>query len=422
MARSTNAYGLTNPLQPVFPVPIQSDRDPTTKDRNFEVGSVWINTVDERAYTLVSVRGGGATWALASPGSSDVDTLTGDSGGPISPGGGNITLAGGSNITTSGAGNTITTALNPAISVTTAETTTSLTTPLIIGGSAGNLFVELGDAAGATSLKVTDSTPADVFEVNSDGDITAAGTTHVIGTSNTATSVSLASGTGGNEVNIANAAQTGASTVNILNGNLAADGVVNILSGAPSGGTQTLNLASSTNNTQVNIAGGTGFHSVQIGHVGSGPIAATSAGDISFQSAAVGTSAIEFHATDGNGGISLIAGTNHININGRLNFVSSGNKLLWDNVATTPTAGANAIGSVTLVAGTITVTTDAVTADSLIYIWRQSIGSTGAAALGHLAVGLIVPGTSFVINALEPADATAVQTTDVSVVGWMIVN
>jgi hypothetical protein len=108
--------------------------------------------------------------------------------------------------------------------------------------------------------------------------------------------------------------------------------------------------------------------------------------------------------------------------NGNLVLTAAGNKMIRTSVATTTAAGANSIGSVTLVGGTATVNTTSVTASSLIQIWRQSIGATGAAALGMLSVGTITGGASFVINALEPADATTPQATDVSVIGWEIIN
>jgi hypothetical protein len=63
-----------------------------------------------------------------------------------------------------------------------------------------------------------------------------------------------------------------------------------------------------------------------------------------------------------------------------------------------------------------------VTANSLIVIWRQSVGATGAAALGMLSVGTITAATSFVINAWQPANATALQASDVSIIGYMIIN
>ena len=108
--------------------------------------------------------------------------------------------------------------------------------------------------------------------------------------------------------------------------------------------------------------------------------------------------------------------------NGNLVLTAAGNKMVRTSVATTTTAGANSIGSVTLVGGTATVSTTAVTTNSLIQVWRQSVGATGAAALGKISVGTIVNGTSFVINAWQAADATALQASDVSVIGWEIIN
>lgn len=106
------------------------------------------------------------------------------------------------------------------------------------------------------------------------------------------------------------------------------------------------------------------------------------------------------------------------------NFVkgTAGNKDVYTSVATTTTAGANSAGTVTLVGGTATISTTAVTAASKIRIYRQGIGATGAAALGKLTIGTITAATSFVINSVQAADATALQASDVSVVFWEIVN
>lgn len=108
--------------------------------------------------------------------------------------------------------------------------------------------------------------------------------------------------------------------------------------------------------------------------------------------------------------------------NGNLVFGTAGNKIISTSVGTTTTAGANSFGSVTLSGGTATVSTTAVTASSLIFIWRQSVGATGANPIGLLTVGTIVASTSFVIDAVLTTSATTLVATDVSVVGWMIVN
>lgn len=108
--------------------------------------------------------------------------------------------------------------------------------------------------------------------------------------------------------------------------------------------------------------------------------------------------------------------------NGNIVRGTAGNKDVYSSVASTTTAGANSAGTVTLAGGTATISTTAVTASSQIRLYRQGIGATGAAALGIITLGTVVAATSFVINAVQAADATALQASDVSVIGWEIVN
>lgn len=108
--------------------------------------------------------------------------------------------------------------------------------------------------------------------------------------------------------------------------------------------------------------------------------------------------------------------------NGNIVRGTAGNKDIYSSVASTTTAGANSAGTVTLVGGTATVSTTAITSSSIVRLTRQGVGATGAAALGMLSKGTVVNGTSFVINAWSAADATALAATDVSSIGWEIVN
>ena len=108
--------------------------------------------------------------------------------------------------------------------------------------------------------------------------------------------------------------------------------------------------------------------------------------------------------------------------NGNIVRGTAGNKDVYTSVATTTAAGANSAGTVTLAGGTATVATTAVTAASQIRLYRQGVGSTGAASLGIITLGTVTAATSFVINAVQAADATALQASDVSVIGWEIVN
>lgn len=69
-----------------------------------------------------------------------------------------------------------------------------------------------------------------------------------------------------------------------------------------------------------------------------------------------------------------------------------------------------ASGTAVLVAGTVTVATTAILATDVVQLTRQVTGGT----VGHLTVGTIVAGTSFVINSSSG--------TDTSTVGWTIVR
>ena len=108
--------------------------------------------------------------------------------------------------------------------------------------------------------------------------------------------------------------------------------------------------------------------------------------------------------------------------NGNIVRGTAGNKDIYTSVASTTAAGANSAGTVTLVAGEAVIATTAVTAASQIRIYRQGVGATGAAALGILSILTRVANTSFTIRAVQPADATAAQAADVSIVAWEIVN
>lgn len=128
-------------------------------------------------------------------------------------------------------------------------------------------------------------------------------------------------------------------------------------------------------------------------------------------------------ATTVTAGTSITATLGNITAtNGNIVRNTAGNKDVYTSVATTIAAGANSAGTVTLVAGEAVVSTTAVTATSQIRIYRQGIGATGAAALGVLSILTRVAGTSFTIRAVQPADATAAQAADVSVIAWEIVN
>lgn len=98
--------------------------------------------------------------------------------------------------------------------------------------------------------------------------------------------------------------------------------------------------------------------------------------------------------------------------NGNVVLGTAGNKILSTSVGTTTSAGANSFGSVALSSGAATVATTAVTANSLIFLTCQALGSVSVAS--GLTVTAKTASTSFVI--------TASQGTDTSTIAWFIVN
>jgi hypothetical protein len=266
MAKKTRAYGVGKPLRDIFPVPIIAGRAPTTSDTGYEVGQVWVRSSTNQIWMLASVSSGSATWSLTGPGASDVDTLTGDSGGAISPAAGNITLAGGTNITSVGAGNTITYNLDAAITL-----ATSITAPLytsaaamVITPAAGNdlsitsatgqdIVMKLGDAAGANKLSVTDSADVEVFAIDSNG-----GQTYT-----TITASGLITGNASATINTAGTALT-------LAADNSADAVI---------------LGGGTSARAITIGQDAAAHTVAIGQAAAGAITVDTAAGISLDSA-----------------------------------------------------------------------------------------------------------------------------------------
>lgn len=100
-------------------------------------------------------------------------------------------------------------------------------------------------------------------------------------------------------------------------------------------------------------------------------------------------------------------------IDGNLILGTAGNKI---SIATGTNASA---GTATLASGTVTISTTAVTASSLIFVAYNTPSGTLASGLSA-PVGSITAGTSFVINSLTTAGV--VNTLDNSTVRWWFIN
>lgn len=281
---------------------IKSNRNPAATDFKYDIGDIWINELAQISYILVSKLAGVATWALISPGASDVDTIN-----ALPPVAGNITIAGGTNLTDVNAGNTVTLNLDPAITL-----ATSVTSPLYTSGAgvdnaisapAGqDIIMTMGDAAGANKVSFVDSASVEVFAIDSNGGIGAlAGLTVTGALTQTAGAVNVGMDNLG-------------SAINIGGGNVA---------------------------KALAIGGGAGAHTVAIGSAAAGAITIDTAAGVSIDSAtasnftvtgaadltlaSVGGSinvsgsqaaidAVNIDASDAAGGIDIDAGTGGITI------------------------------------------------------------------------------------------------------------
>lgn len=91
------AETLSGSPQPNFagyaPPPILSKRNPMTLDRGYPLAQVWLNRILDNYWVLTSVVAGVANWQLLS-GGGGVLTLSGDSGIPVIPVLGNISVKG----------------------------------------------------------------------------------------------------------------------------------------------------------------------------------------------------------------------------------------------------------------------------------------------------------------------------------------
>ena len=310
MARIQQAAGLQDPLQNVFPQPVVSNRAPTTSDKNFPIGQIWINKAGTAAYMLTNVSSGSATWAVASPGESEVDSLTPDAGtSPVEPAAGTITLTGGTNITTTGGAAEMTFDLDDAISLATSVTSPLYTVSgadLQITGVAGNdVIITLGDAAGATSFIVEASDGTDLWTVASDGTITfgaltvtgafeQTGGTFNVGQDNAANAVNIGGGSTARAIAIANG--TGAHTLALGN---AAAGAITVDTAAG----VSVDAATASNFTVTGAAADLTLNSVG----GSVNITATEddAGAILIEADGGTSEAITIHADQGTGTSSI---------------------------------------------------------------------------------------------------------------------
>jgi len=385
--------GIEKAFEDVFPVPVKAGRAPTSSDKKYPLGQVWVRTDTGQVYILGQISSGSATWALASPGASDVDSLTGDSGGAISPVAGNITITGGTNVTSVGTAGTITLNLDATIVLATSVSspiyTVAAATDLAINAVTGqDIIMKLGDNAGVNKLSVLDSDSVEVFAVDSNGGqtfttitatglitgqasatIDTAGTALNLATDNSGDAVNLGTGTVARAISIGSSAAAHTITIGSVTGAASLDLLVGTGNFSLEGNVASTYKISSTgaNTGQIDIGTGTGAQTTNIATGGTGiktvNIATGAIGNIVTIGTVTGAASLDLKAGTGNftleGDVATTYAISGTGANTGTITISGGTGAQTTNISTggtgvkTVNIGTGAIGNIITI-GTVT--------------------------------------------------------------------
>lgn len=417
-------YGLPQPLQSNLYPNIISRRAPTAEDIGYPLGQGWVDKTGADFYVLVNVAAGVATWALAAADAGPLNTLTGDSGGAISPVSGNIDILGGSGVVVDGTAGTLTISLtgggtamdsfvpdagtNPVVptalgavtmagtanqitttgglnsltfsvpsafiapgsiaATTTVSSTTTMTAGTGLTVTTGNLAVSAGNA------NVTGNVVASKSASGSNVTVQATNSDNTSGTSNAGVEIAAGGSAGGDPYLSFQISGVGASTMTMGLDNSASDTFV--ISNSATIGTSnalTLTQAGALGITDA-ITAGTGITAT------TGDIAASS-GNVSASGTVTGGTGVtattgDVTATAGavNAGTSMTATLGDITAtNGNLSLATAGNKII---IATGANASVGTSGVMSGSPGAVTVATTACSATAKVFYCRATTGGT----------------------------------------------
>lgn len=301
------AYCVDQPLVDVPHLPVHKTRAPTATDRDFAIGDSWIYKSDADNATQYNFGGldsnQDAIWILSGPGSSEVDTIQGDSGGAIAPTAGNIVIAGGTNVTTVGTSGpgTITINLDAAIVLATSVsspiyTVAAATDMSILGVGGQDIVVTLGGSAGAENFIVEALDGTDIWTVASDGTITFSGLTVTGAFVQTGGTFNVGQDNAANAINIGGGST--ARAIAIANGT----GVHTLALGAATGGAGSWDTAAGISLDAVTASNFTVTGTADL-------TLSSTGGSAILTSAEAAADAVKINASNAGGGLDIDAGT-----------------------------------------------------------------------------------------------------------------
>jgi hypothetical protein len=106
-------------------------------------------------------------------------------------------------------------------------------------------------------------------------------------------------------------------------------------------------------------------------------------------------------------------------LSGNLLFQNAGDHV-FTPIASGSAAGANSYGTVTLVAGTATVSTTSVTSVSQVALTITNVA--GSTSIGRPYISSKTAGTSFTITSAQLAMPASTQSGDTSTILWQLIN
>lgn len=453
-------------------IPVVTNRAPTANDVGYPIGKRWVDTLGALEYVLVTLSSASgivqATWETTVAAGA-LDTLTGDSGGAISPTANNITLAGtAGQVTTAGAGSTITFSL-PSTMVTpgslevtglltgdagatlkTAGTAmniaTDVDTAAVNIATAGARTTTIGDVTGASGIiekvgtgnflldGVTNSTYS-IGPSTTSGTITIGGTAQTgnmtLGSSSQANSLLIANGAGATAVHIADVQVGGSVSVGaaMTTGTISIGGTglqVGNFDLAPGTGAQAVTLANGSGVKTISIGDGVSGNAINVGtgvntsaqtiSIATGAAAASSTVSILTGAATVGTSTLNLNTGTGAITRNTNIGTGAAVVNG-INIGGTGANVIA--IGNTQTAGSVSIGTA-MTTGTVTVggatTTGQITIGASTAAGGQTISVGDAINTGAQVISLAggASAANSTVNIMTGAGTAGAQAVNIS--------
>lgn len=239
------AYGLNQALLAVAPLPIISQRPPTTAD-TAPLGQLWIDVPGNLAYVLTSIVANSATWVSIAGGAGSFASLT-VTPGPTSLTGAFTVIGNGNAIQIGNDAHTNTTTIG-SVTSTSATTLQSGSGALHITSTNGPLTIDSGTGA----LGISTDAAATTVSFATGGAVKAV----TLGSVTSTSSTTVQSGSGSLNVTSTNGALTIDSGTGALG--ISTDAAVTTLSIGTGGAAKTVNVGSTNTTSATTIQSGSG--------------------------------------------------------------------------------------------------------------------------------------------------------------------